>query len=297
VFQIALEPLLFNISSGLILGSIYGVSTLGLSLIFGVMRIVNVGHGSFIMMGAYTAYWLFTLYGLIPIVSIAVAFILGLAIGMLIFYTIVRRLLEAPELSSLIAMLGIGTLLEEIAKQLWSIDYRGYTWYIGSIPYLGLRLQLTVVLAAVLSIISVIALFIFLYRTGVGTSLRAVVQDPVGAYICGINVQRIYSMSVGIGLGLTMLGGVSLTLYNPTGIYPYMGQPYTLKAFVIAVLGGLGSPLGAFIGGLVFGVIESAATYIFSQMGSPSPGSLALFLGFVLLIVLLLLKPEGLMRR
>jgi len=293
----ALEPLLFNITSGLILGSIYGISTLGLSLIFGVMRIVNVGHGSFIMMGAYTAYWLFTLYGLLPFLSMAAAFTIGLAVGMLVFYTIARRLLEAPELSSLIAMFGIGVFLEEIAKIFWSVDYRGYSWYIGAVPYLGLRLQITSILAAVLSAIAVASVFTFLYRTGMGTSLRAVVQDPVGAYICGINVPRIYSLSLGIGLGFTMLGGVLLTLYNPTGIYPYMGQPYTLKAFVIAVLGGLGAPLGAFVGGLIFGVIESGATYMFSQMGSPSPGSLALFLGFTLLIILLLARPEGLMRR
>lgn len=293
----ALEPLLFNITSGVILGSIYGVSTLGLSLIFGVMRVVNVGHGSFIMMGAYTAYWLFTLYGLLPPISMAAAFTIGLAVGMLVFYTIVRRLLEAPELSSLIAMFGIGVFLEEIAKIFWSVDYRGYSWYIGAIPYLGLRLQITSILAAALSTLAVVSVFAFLYKTGLGTSLRAVVQDPVGAYICGVNVPRIYSLSLGIGLGLTMLGGVLLTLYNPTGIYPYMGQPYTLKAFVIAVLGGLGSPLGAFVGGLIFGVIESGATYLFSQMGSPSPGSLALFLGFTLLIILLLARPEGLMRR
>ncbi|MEM1610191.1 MAG: branched-chain amino acid ABC transporter permease [Sulfolobales archaeon] len=292
-----LEPLLFNITAGLILGSIYGISTIGLSLIFGVMRIVNVGHGSFIMLGAYIAYWLFTLYGLVPLVSLAVAFTLGLALGMAIFYIMVRRFLGAPEISSLMAMFGLGVMLEEIAKQFWGIDYRGYSWYLGAIPYLGLRLQVTSILGAVLGLIAAIAIFLFLFKTGVGTSIRAVVQDPVGAYICGIDVHRIYSTSVGIGLGMTMLGGVLLTLYNPTGINPYMGQPYTLKAFVIAVLGGLGSPLGAYIGGLIFGLVESGVTYIFSQMGSPSPGSLALFLGFMLLIILLLAKPEGLMRR
>ncbi|MEM2204547.1 MAG: branched-chain amino acid ABC transporter permease [Sulfolobales archaeon] len=293
----AVEGLLFNVTSGIILGSIYGVSTLGLSLIFGVMRIVNVAHGALIMAGAYTAYWLLTLYGVIPIGAIVVAFLLGFGIGMMLFYTVFRRLLNAPELSSLIATFGIGVFIEEIAKLFWGVDYRGYTWYIGAIPYMGLRLQLSSILAAVLSIATVLALFTFLYKTGVGTSLRAVVQDPVGAYICGINVQRIYAVSLGIGLGLTILGGVLLTLYNPTGIYPYMGHPYTLKAFIIAVLGGLGSPLGAFFGGLIFGVIESGTTYVFSQMGSPSPASLALFLGFTLLIIILLGKPEGLMRR
>ncbi len=295
--MVDLGGFLFNITSGIVLGSVYGVSTLGLSLIFGVMRIVNVAHGALIMVGAYTTYWLITLYGVVPLVSMAVAFLLGLSVGMLLFYSMVRRLLKAPELSSLVAMFGVGIFLEELAKLFWSVDYRGYTWYLGSIPYLGLRLQLTLILAAVFSLVTVIALFIFLYRTGLGTSLRAVVQDPVGAYICGINVERIYAVSLGIGLSLTILGGVLLTLYNPTGIYPYMGHPYTLKAFIIAVLGGLGSPFGAFLGGMIFGVIESGATYIFSQMGSPSPASLALFLGFVLLIIILLARPEGLLRR
>ncbi len=295
--MVDLGGFLFNITSGIVLGSVYGVSTLGLSLIFGVMRIVNVAHGALIMVGAYTTYWLITLYGVVPLVSMAVAFLLGLSVGMLLFYSMVRRLLKAPELSSLVAMFGVGIFLEELAKLFWSVDYRGYTWYLGSIPYLGLRLQLTLILAAVFSLVTVIALFIFLYRTGLGTSLRAVVQDPVGAYICGINVERLYAVSLGIGLSLTILGGVLLTLYNPTGIYPYMGHPYTLKAFIIAVLGGLGSPFGAFLGGMIFGVIESGATYIFSQMGSPSPASLALFLGFVLLIIILLARPEGLLRR
>lgn len=293
----ALEGLLFNITAGIILGSIYGVSTIGLSLIFGITRILNAGHGSLIMLGAYTAYWLFTLYGIAPFISIAAALLLGLAMGIMLFYIVFRRLLRASPTSTLIAAFGMGVFLEEIAKLFWGVDYRGYSWYLGSIPYLGLRLQLTSILAAVLSILAVLALFIFLYRTGVGISLRAVVQDPFGAYICGINVEEIYAISIGIGFGLTILGGVLLTLYNPTGIYPYMGEPYTLKAFVIAVLGGLGSPFGAFMGGLLFGLIESGATYIFSQIGSPSPGSLALFLGFMLLIIILLIRPEGLMRR
>jgi len=289
--------LFFNITSGLILGSIYGISTIGLSIIFGIMRVVNVGHGAFIMLGAYAAFWLFTIYGLIPFISAVVSLAMGLAIGMILFYIIMRRIIRGEELMSLIAMYGVGIFLEELANYLWHADYRGYSWYIGAIPYLGLRIQLTAISGAILSIATIAALFVFLYRTGLGSSLRAVAQDPVGAYICGIDVQRIYALGAGLGIGLATLGGVLLTLYNPTGIYPYMGHPYTLKAFVIAVLGGLGSILGAFLGGLIFGVIESGATYIFSQLGSPSPGSLALFLGFVILILILLIRPEGLLRR
>ncbi len=289
--------LLFNITSGLILGSIYGISTIGLSIIFGIMRVVNVAHGAFIMLGAYTAFWLFTLYGVIPFLSAVVSLAMGLAIGMMLFYIIVKRIIRGEELMSLIAMFGVGVFLEELANYLWHADYRGYSWYIGAIPYLGLRIQLTAISGAILSIATIVSLFVFLYKTGLGSSLRAVVQDPVGAYICGVDVQRIYALGVGLGIGLATLGGVLLTLYNPTGIYPYMGHSYTLKAFIIAVLGGLGSIIGAFLGGLIFGVIESGATYIFSQLGSPSPGSLALFLGFIILILILLIRPEGLLRR
>lgn len=291
------EVLAVNTLYGVILGAVYGLATMGLNLIFGVLKIVNVGHGAFIMVGAYIAFWFFILFGVPPLLSIFVGLFLGAALGFVCFYFVIRRLLGAPELASLLATFGIGILLEETAKVVWGPDYVGYSWHTGSLQLLGSPLPLCKVYAGVASAFVAFLLYLVTYRTKFGAAMRAVVQDMEGAFVCGINVNRILALSFVLGIILTVISGVLITLFIPVGINPYMGHEYTLKAFVIAVLGGLGSPWGAFFAGFIFGVVENSSYQLFSLLELHSPFSMTRFLSFAILLTILLVRPRGLMGR
>ena len=290
-----LEQLAGNLVYGAVLGSVYGLSTMGLSLIFGVLRIVNVGHGAFIMLGAFTAFWMFVLLSFPPLASIAIALVIGLALGFALFYSVIKRLLNAPELSTLLATFAIGIFLEESAKFIWGPDHRGYSWDIGALN-LGITIMpYSKILAFLASIIIAYLLFMWFQKTKLGAAVRAVVEDSQGAAACGINVGRIYALSFAIGIGLTVASGVLVTLFVPVGINPYMGGEYTLKAFVIAVLGGLTSPWGAFYAGFIFGLIENGSYTLLGLIPGVEPFSLTRFVAFTLLLVILLIKPTGLL--
>ncbi|MBI5683426.1 MAG: branched-chain amino acid ABC transporter permease [Deltaproteobacteria bacterium] len=283
-----------NLIHGVILGSVYGMMTMGLSLIFGVLRIVNVGHGAFVMVGAYIAFWMFTLLNLSPIISIPVALAGGMVLGFIFFYLIIRRLTHAPELTTLLATFAIGILLEEGAKFLWGPDYRGFNWDIGRINLSVTTIPLGKIYALISSIVISIVLYLWFKKAKSGRAVRAVMEDSEGASVCGINVKGIYALSFATGTGLTVLGGTLLTLFIPVGINPYMGGIYTLKAFVIAVMGGLMSPWGGFWAGFIFGLIENGSYIFFGLIPGFEPFSMTQFLAFFLLLIILLVKPTGL---
>lgn len=289
------ELLAGNLTHGLLLGGVYGVATMGLSLIFGVINVVNVGHGQFIMVGAFVTLILFTALGLSPVIAIPAAFIIGMALGFFFFYTVMRKLIKAPELTSLLATFAMGILLEEIVKLIFGADFRGYNWGLGKIilPFT------TIPMSKLYAFIGSIAIALFLYfwfsKTRLGTAVRSVIEDSEGARVCGVNVDWIYALSFATGIGLTVMSGVLLTMFIPVGINPYMGGGYTLKAFVIAVLGGLTSPYGAFFAGLIFGIIENGAYTLFAQIPGVAPFSLTVSLAFWILFFLLLVKPTGLL--
>jgi branched-chain amino acid transport system permease protein len=290
------EQLIGNLIQGLVLGAIYGMATMGLSLIFGVLRVVNVGHGAFIMVGAFIALTLFNSLGLIPVLAIPVALIIGLALGFLFYYTAIRRLIEAPELASLLATFAIGILLEEIIKLMFGSEFRGYNWAVGKINLSVTVLPMTKLYACAGSVLIALLLYLWFNKTRVGTAMRSVVEDSEGASVCGVNVEGVYALSFALGVGLTVVSGVLLTMFIPVGINPYMGGGYTLKAFVIAVLGGLASPYGAFFGGLVFGLVENGSYAFFALFPGLEPFAMTRFLSFVMLLVILLIRPTGLLR-
>ncbi len=290
------EQLVGNLIQGLVLGAVYGMATMGLSLIFGVLQVVNVGHGAFIMVGAFVTYWLFTALGLNPIFAIPIAFVVGMALGLLFYYTAMKRLIKAPELASLLATFSIGVLLQEIVKLIFGSEFRGYNWVVGKID-LGITvLPMTKLYAALGSVLIAVLLYLWFNKTRYGSAMRSVVEDSEGARVCGINVDGVYAMSFGLGIGLTVASGVLLTMFIPVGINPYMGGGYTLKAFVIAVLGGLASPYGAFFGGLVFGLIENGSYTLFALIPGVEPFALTRFFSFMILLAILLIRPTGLLK-
>jgi branched-chain amino acid transport system permease protein len=291
-----LEQLIGNLIQGLVLGAVYGMATMGLSLIFGVLKVVNVGHGAFIMVGAFIALWLFNALGIIPILAIPVALAVGLALGFIFYYSVLRRLVKAPELASLLATFSMGVLLEEITKLMFGSEFRGYNWAVGKITLPMTVLPLTKLYACIGSVLIAVLLYVWFNKTRAGTAMRSVVEDSEGARVCGVNVEGVYALSFALGIGLTVVSGVLLTMFIPVGINPYMGGPYTLKAFVIAVLGGLASPYGAFFGGLVFGLLENGSYTLFALVPNVEPFALTRFFSFVMLLVILLIRPTGLLR-
>jgi branched-chain amino acid transport system permease protein len=291
------EQLAGNLFQGLVLGAVYGMATMGLSLIFGVLKVVNVGHGAFIMVGAFIAFWMFSALGINPVMAVPVAFAIGLGLGLLFYYTVMQRLIKAPELATLLATFSIGVLLEEVIKLMFGSEFRGYNWAVGKIDIGITILPVSKLLACLGSAAIAILLYLWFNRTRAGSAMRSVVEDSAGAQVCGVNVGAAYAWSFALGIGLTVASGVLLTMFIPVGINPYMGGGYTLKAFVIAVLGGLSSPYGAFFGGLVFGLIENGSYTLFALLPGVEPFALTRFLSFVILLVILLIRPTGLLAR
>ena len=290
------EQLAGNLIQGVFLGAVYGMATMGLSLIFGVLKVVNVGHGAFIMVGAFVTLALFDGLGISPILAIPAAFGVGLALGLFFYYTVIQRLIKAPELATLLATFSIGILLEEVIKLVFGSEFRGYNWVVGKID-LGITvIPMSKLYAGVGSVVIAVLLYLWFNRTRAGSAMRSVVEDSEGARVCGVNVGAAYAWSFALGIGLTVASGVLLTMFIPVGINPYMGGGYTLKAFVIAVLGGLASPYGAFFGGLVFGLIENGSYTLFALLPGVEPFALTRFLSFMILLVILLIRPTGLLR-
>ncbi len=291
-----LNQLAGNLVQGAVLGTVYGMATMGLSLIFGVLRVVNVGHGAFIMVGAFTSFAIFQYLHVAPIFAVPVALGIGMILGMIFYYTAIKSLLKGPELASLLATFSFGVILEEVVKFFFTSDYRGFSWNLGKIDMGFTVLPYTKVVACAGSILVALLLYLWFNKTRAGMAMRSVVEDNVGARVCGVNVDWEYALSFSLGIGLTVASGVLLTMFISVGINPYMGGEYTLKAFVIAVLGGLASPYGAFFGGLVFGLIENGSYTLFAQFPSLEPFAMTRFFSFFMLLLILLLRPTGLLK-
>ena len=292
-----LEQLAGNLFQGVVLGAVYGMASMGLSLIFGVLKVVNVGHVAFIMVGAFITLLLFNALGLNPIFALPVAFVVGLGLGFLFYHMAIKRLIHAPELDTLLATFAIGVLLEEVIKQIFGSEFRGYNWAVGKINLGVTVLPMSKLYACIGSIAVAILLYLWFNKTRAGSAMRSVVEDSEGARVCGVNVGGAYALSFALGIGLTMVSGVLLTMFIPVGINPYMGGGYTLKAFVIAVLGGLASPYGAFFGGLVFGLMENGSYTLFALIQGVEPFALTRFFSFLMLLVIFLIRPTGLLSR
>ena len=291
------EQLTGNLIQGLVLGTVYGMATMGLSLIFGVLKVVNVGHGAFIMVGAFATLMLFNALGLNPIFAIPIAFIIGIGLGFIFYYIVIKRLIKAPELATLLATFAIGVLLEELIKLLFGSEFRGYNWVVGKLNLGVTVLPMSKLYACIGSVLIAVLLYLWFNKTRAGSAMRSVVEDSEGARVCGVNVGGVYALSFALGIGLTTASGTLLTMFIPVGINPYMGGGYTLKAFVIAVLGGLSSPYGAFFGGLVFGLLENGTYTLFALIHGVEPFALTRFFSFLMLLVILLIRPTGILSK
>jgi len=274
--------------NGILQGGVYAAAAVGLSLIFGVSGILNAAHGELVMLGAFSTYWLFTLYHIDALLTLPISFALLFALGRALQYFLLNRTLGRPLLLSLLVTFGISLILVNTALRLWSGDYR-----MMRIPYFQQSLilgdfivPLSRVVACVVAVAMVAGLSWLLAGTRVGRMIRATAQDREMAQMLGVNPRAVYALTFGLGAGVSGVAGSLVAFYTP--VEPNMGLTYTLFAFAVVVLGGLGYTAGVIWGGLALGVAQ-ALTETYLEAG------LSLLVAFALLYAILRFMPAGIM--
>lgn len=277
---------LFN---GVLIGTSYALIAMGLTVIFGLMNIANFAHGQFYMMGGFLAYYLTTALALNFFVALVFAVLIVTGFGILLDRTIFKRLRGKPLISSVLVTIGLAILLENVALVLWGPRPEAIPSPLSVAPVKIGPIFATQprLLAVAITICAIVVIHVLLHHTRIGKAMRATFQQQEAAALAGINIDRLYSVAFGVGAGLAALGGVLLgTIFY---VHPTMGGVATLKAFVVTILGGMGSFVGAIVGGLALGIAESFGTLVSSAYKDA--------IGFVLVILILLYRPEGLFRK
>ena len=283
-----------KLAFGLFVGSNYGVVAVGLTLIFGVLRVLNVAHGELLMLGGYVSYLAFTLAGVDPYVSVALSALCLFGLGLLlntVLFGFVERLAEEQRIkNSLLISFGLALVLQNLALFAFSADERSVrvSYAGGAFTLAGVVLPYTRIATFVVGSLVVLALYVLLQRTYFGMAVRATASDWRAAALAGINVRRMYLLTFAIGSALAGVAG-SLVLVT-FSISPAIGLAWTLKALVVVVLAGMGSIAGAFLAGLLLGVVENLSTL---WIGPEYQQVVAL----TLFVVVLLLRPNGLFAR
>jgi branched-chain amino acid transport system permease protein len=276
-----------SLLSGVLIGGAYALIGVGLTIIFGVMRIINFAHGDLVMLGMYASYFLFTLGNVDPFVSIVFVFPMLFLFGAILQKTVINKVLNALPQNQILLTIGIGLILSNTMMLLFTSDYRiiSTTYSSGSFRLGEISVSTPLLLSFVITGVVTAILYWFLLKTDTGQAIRATAQDRDAAQLMGVNVKRMSVLATGIGAGLAAVAG---SLISPTYyIFPQVGQPFTLKAFVIVVLGGMGSVMGATVGGILIGATESlAGAYISSGLKD--------LVVYVLFLLILLFKPAGL---
>jgi len=301
--------MLYPLIAGILFGLYFSLVGIGLNLVFGVMRIVNLAHGDFLMLGAFVAFGVVTLAGLDPLFAVPVAFVLFVLAGLVLYRLLVPRLQRAkdPEMLSIILFFGLSQVIEavmtigfgtsersiqsrELGRSVAALRMRlfGGSVDTGPVEILGQSFPAAWLAAAVTSLIAIGLVYLYLYRSRLGTMTRAVMSRRDEALATGIDVEAVSAAAFGIGLGLAAISGV-FAPFMFGSFTPAFGVDATVTSFVVVVLGSLGNPLGTALGGIIYGV-----SYMFVQTYLSSWADL---LPYVLLIAILLLRPSGLLGR
>jgi len=273
--------------SGLLAGSLYAMVALGLGLVFGVMRVLNVAHGPLLMLGAYTTFGLFQWLGLNPYLSLLVSMPALFVVGVVLQRLLVRRVVDAPELSSLLLTFGVSIALVNLAQLAFTSDVRSVEYLTGSFVLGPFAFSKSRVIACAFALVITAGAFWFLRQTRLGKAIRAVSQSREVAQVCGINVQRIHMITFGVASALAAAGGTLIAVM--VAIQPEMGQVYTFKSFLVIVLGGAGNYPGALLGGLLLGLIEQLSSLFLTTQVNEA-------VAYVLLVLVLLVRPTGLLK-
>lgn len=278
-------------AGGILLGGLYALIAVGLNLQYGLMRVLNVAHGEFVMLGAYVTYTLYTSLGVDPLLGLIVQVPLFFLLGWGIYSVVYRGMLEQGggpvqlEANSLLLSFGLLFLLENLALLVWGPTIRGYQYLYHSVSVLGTLFPANRLVALGVALLLTGLLLGFLHRTALGTALRALMQDPEGAEAVGLPLVRLHGLSFGLGCALAGVTGSLVSMLF--SLSPIIGMPYTITALVVIILGGLGSVAGSLVGGLLLGVLESLGAYVVGA-------DLRTALTYALLVAVLLFRPYGL---
>jgi branched-subunit amino acid ABC-type transport system permease component len=280
------EALLASSIDGLMMGFVYGVAAMGLTLIYGVMRVVNLAHGAVMAMGMFIVYLLTTQAGVNPYLGLVFVVVFGLGFGVVMYFVAIHRVINAPQLATLLAafsvnliIIGLGTVVFSTSPR--AIDISLGAFQAGAVTILGTRIVAVLIASAVTA-----GLYAFLYRTRTGKSVRAVANNRSAAELMGINTVAILALSFGIGITLAMTSGALIaTMFAFTIL---AGGAYQLKSFVIVVLGGVGNPTGALLGGILLGLVEGITTMLMPVGWVP-------VIEYAIFVLVLLVRPSGLL--
>jgi len=277
--------------AGLLMGGIYALIAVGLSLQYGVARVLNIAHGEFIMLGAFISWSLYTIFGINPLVSLAICGPLVFIIGFILYrtlFTSLRNSSASPaafEGNSMLASFGLLFIIQNVAILIWGADIKGYSYLAFSVSFGGAKFAANRLVTLGVAIIIGLVFYLFLARTRLGKAIRAAAQDPSAAGLMGVNINQVLALCFGFGALMAGLGGTLISISYQ--IQPTMGLEYTVIALIVIVLGGLGSIPGSFIGGFLLGLVGSIVTYI-------QPG-LSLVAYYVIFMLLLVAKPTGIL--
>jgi branched-chain amino acid transport system permease protein len=277
------------IITGLLLGGIFALVSVGFSLQYGVARVLNVAHGEFIMLGAFVTFWLFGSVNLNPLVSLVVSAPLMFAIGWFLHVTLFRRLMDsAPNLNvfegtSMLASFGLLYIVQNLARIIWGSQTHQVLFLNRTVTSAQIPLNRLVALGV--CVVVGVAFYLFLARTRLGKAIRSSAQDPTTAGLMGVNIHSVLAICFGLGLGMAGIAGSLLS--TVFAIQTSMGLQYTVIAMIVVVLGGIGSITGAMIGGVILGIVSQTVTYF-----QPTMTFIAYYIIFILV---LLIKPKGIM--
>jgi branched-chain amino acid transport system permease protein len=282
------DQLLQQIVNSLLIGSVYALVAIGLTLIWGVMNVLNFAHGDFLMVGMFIAFWCYTLFKMDPIFSIPVCAAVLFLLGLGIYRFIISKVMKGPGLAQLVVTFGISIFLANLAVMLWTPDFRliekpllSGTWSLGSV-----QLSIPKFAASVGSVVVSAGVLLFLKKTRTGKAILAVEMNRDAALLMGINTERINSLSFGLGSALVGIAGAFLSMYYY--IHPQVGGLFGLISFCIVALGGFGSIEGAFIAGILIGLVQTLGGYFFDPAYKYA-------LVFLVYLITVWIRPQGLM--
>lgn len=274
--------------SGILIGGVYSLIGIGLTIIFGVMRVINFAHGEILMVGMYLTYTLFTHWGIDPYVSILITIPILFVFGGLLQILFINRVLNAHSQNQILLTIGLGLVMTNTMMMIFTSDYKilTTTYSSSSMKLMNLSISTPMSISFLITGVIILGLYFFLKKTNTGQAIYATAQDREAAKLMGVNVKMISIITFGLG---SALAGTAGALVSPTYyIFPQVGSAFTLKAFVITVLGGMGSVLGAGLGGLIVGIAESVGAVAFSAGWKD-------VVVYVIFLAILLFKPSGLL--